>query len=500
MRRLTTLAILISAAAWAQRGGNDWSTDGNDAHRSFWLRTDPKINTQSIQRPDFKFLWKVKTGGQPSAAVTLNSYIGYRGFRSLTYVVGSAGNVTAIDTDLGRIEWQKSIGGPAAQGGTAVCPGGVTAGLARPTVVAFPSTAAGRGGGRGGAAKSAVGEPGEGAVIIKEVSARATTMAPPVPPAAGRGRGAAPGSAPGFNPFARGPQYVYLISADGMLHAMYVSNGEEPNPPTKFLPANADARGLIVVDNVAYVATLHGCGGTPDQIWALDLASKEVTTWNAGRAGIAGTAGVAFGPDSTLYVATGDGALFALEPKTLKPKDGYKAGAPFATSPVVFQYKDRTLIAAATADGNIHLIDGANPSAAVSKSSAAPITGALASWQDPAGTRWLLGAADNAVKAWKVADENGVPSLQSGWTSREMISPLTPAIVNGVVFAVSAGSRSAPAEIYALDGANGHELWNSGKTITSMVRRGGGLAIGNSQLYLGADDGTLYTFGFWMEH
>jgi outer membrane protein assembly factor BamB len=83
-------------------------------------------------------------------------------------------------------------------------------------------------------------------------------------------------------------------------------------------------------------------------------------------------------------------------------------------------------------------------------------------------------------------------------------------IVNGVVFAVSSGEakgsdakaiaqRSGKAVLYALDGRTGKELWNSGSTITSFVHSGGLSAVG-SQLYLSTYDGTLYAFGFPIEH
>ena len=66
--------------------------------------------------------------------------------------------------------------------------------------------------------------------------------------------------------------------------------------------------------------------------------------------------------------------------------------------------------------------------------------GALASWQDADGARWILaptagpvtgnagftvtnGAVTNgAVVAWKVVDQNGAPALQPGWVSRDLIS------------------------------------------------------------------------------
>jgi outer membrane protein assembly factor BamB len=511
-------AFLWMGAAHAQRGGAaEWTTIGGDAQRSSWLRTDPKISKESMQKPGFQFLWKIKFNNDPKQlnALTppsiLGAYIGYRGFRSLAFVGGSSDNVFAIDTDLGRTEWQKHLSGAGPAAGSWACPGGMTASLTRPTSAAFPGAALGGRGGRGRAARGGVGDPGEGAVTIKEVNAAAARAPAPAPPA-GRGRGAA---AP--NMFARGASWIYAVTSDGMLHSLYVSNGEEPQPPVAFLPAGADAHGLIVVDNVAYAATSGGCGGAADGLWALDIASKEVHTWKSGSGGVAGSVGPAFGPEGEVYVATDGGELVALEAKTLSLKNAYKAGLGFSSSPVLFQYKDKTLIAAATKDGQIHLLDAAALATPLSKTpanSANFAPAALASWQDSAGTRWLLAPSATAIVAWKVADQNGTPSLQPGWTSRDMVSPLPPMIINGVVFAVSSGEfrssdlkmtaaqraqRSTPAVLYAVDSANGKELWNSGKTMTSFIH-GGGLSGGSSQIYLGTYDGTFYAFGFWIEH
>jgi len=337
-----------------------------------------------------------------------------------------------------------------------------------------------------------------------------------------------------------------------MLHTMYVSNGEEAEPPVRFLPANANAHGLIVVDNVAYAATAQGCGGAANGVWALDLASKEVTTWKSNGGGNAGSAGPAIGPDGTIYVATGEGeysptsysrSLVTLEPKTLKLKDWYTAGRQdFGASPVIFAHDEKILIAAATRDGRIHLLDGAALGGAdhqtplhktpVYSTAADFVPGALASWQDPGGTRWVLAptagpvaseaaftvtngnVTNGAIVAWKVVDQNGAPALQPGWVSRDMVSPLPPMVVNGVVFALSSGEfrtndsqltaaqraqRSSRAVLYALDGTTGKELWSSGNVIPSFVH-GGGLSGGGSRVYLGTHDGTLYAFGFPIEH
>ena len=59
--------------------------------------------------------------------------------------------------------------------------------------------------------------------------------------------------------------------------------------------------------------------------------------------------------------------------------------------------------------------------------------------------------------------------------------------------------RSSPAVLYALDGATGKVLWESGDTITSFAPRNG-LSSGGGAVYLSDYDGTLYSFGFPMEH
>jgi len=155
--------------------------------------------------------------------------------------------------------------------------------------------------------------------------------------------------------------------------------------------------------------------------------------------------------------------------------------------------------------------------------------GALASWQDPSGARWILAPAvgaqatdlgfkvavtKGAVVAWKLVEQNGVLTLQPTWASRDLISPLPPTIINGVVFVTSGGEfrsgdgkvtsaqraqRSSRAVLYALDGATGKELWNSGTTITSFTR-GAALSGGMGQIYLTTHDGVIYAFGFPMEH
>ncbi|MBI3210924.1 MAG: hypothetical protein HYZ37_18730 [Candidatus Solibacter usitatus] len=524
---------MSASVAFAQRGGGDWMTSAYDAQRSSWVRSDGKISKETMSKPGFELVWKMKfeNAARQLNTVTppalLDFYIGYRGFRTLGFYGASSDRVIGIDLDLARTEWQKNFSGPGSAAGTLQCPGGLTSAVTRPTTTAYPANFGAGGRGRGGAAKSGVGLPHEGAVTLQ--LAPQQPFAPPPPPQKkqrGANAAAAAAAAAAPNPFGPRVQYVMALTGLGKLHALYVSNGEEPNPAMQFLPANANAHGLIAFDGTVYASTSNGCGGVDNGVWALDLGTKNVTHWKSSSS-VAGTAGPAAGPDGTLYAAAGT-ELTALAAKTLAAQGSYKTGgAQFTSSPVVFEHKGKNLIAATTDDGRLHLLDAASLNNALDKSapfsSANYAAGSVTSWQDPAGTRWVLAAAggsgsgeikNGAVVAFKVVDKNGVPSLEKGWVSRDMASPLPPVVINGVVFALASGEfrsddskitaaqraqRSTNAVLYALDPATGKELWSSGKTITSFVHSGG-MSAGGSRIHVGTYDGTQYAFSFPIEH
>ncbi|HEX4951171.1 MAG TPA: hypothetical protein VFZ34_31230 [Blastocatellia bacterium] len=509
--------FVLTTTAFAQR---DWMTDNADAQRSAWIRTDGKINKDSMAKPGFQFLWKMKLKNPPrqmnslTPPATLDRLIGYRGFRMLGFVAGSNNNLFTIDTDLARMEWEKQLKVSTPPGaGTLACPGGTMTGVARPALTTIFPAPTGGGSGRQNPAKSAVGEPGQGAVTLANVRPQNFNMGALMPQATRVNPANPPGGQLGAGPF-----LVYALASDGKLHSLHLANGVDYEPPTPFIPANANANGLIVADQMAYVVTEQNCGGAPNGVWALDLLTKEVKSF---KANVVGTAGVAFGDNGLIYVTTGSGgdkpnSLIALDQKTLAVKGSFSGGQEFATSPVVFSHKGKVMITAATKDGRIHIFDSANLNAPLASSDAiqGAGSGALASWQDLSGTRWILVPTNNAVVASKLVEQGGSISLQTGWTSRELVAPLPPTIINGVAFVTSSGEfrtndskmtaaqragRSGKAVIYALDATTGKELWNSGATITSFAR-GNALSGGMGQIYLTTYDGTIYAFGFPMEH
>jgi hypothetical protein len=483
---------IIEASGQAGRSG-DWMTSGNDVQRSSWVRSDARISAASLAKPGFEFLWKMKLdqAQRPTEPILMDRIIGYKGFRTLAFVGGAADRVYVMDTDLARMEWETQLGGGVKSTAAGNCPGGMTSALARPTTAAIPSSPGGfAGGGRGGPAKSEVGEPGEGAVILSRVSAPRAPRPGLVKPSGRATRAARPGSpllADG--PFGRGITSVYAVSSDGMLRILNVQNGALVGEAYAFVPPNSRAGGLMVVDGIAY-ATTEGSCGREDGVWMVDTHTGERAQWTT-SVGVAGPA--VMGPDGTLYVATRAGGLVALEPQTLKQRAVYPAQG-FAASAVLFQHQQKTVLAAAAKDGSIHLVDAVTMTAAGSKSDSAGVVTSLASWQDRAGVRWILSTTADSVVAWKLEEREGRAVVARGWSSRAG-SPVRPLIFSDVVF-VASGKTPL---LQAMDGVSGKELWNSGKTITA-ASPATALSGGGGQVYLSTYEGMLYAFGFPMEH
>jgi outer membrane protein assembly factor BamB len=325
------------------------------------------------------------------------------------------------------------------------------------------------------------------------------------------------------------------VSADGFLHTLGQGSGKDVAKPVAFLPANALVSDLIAVNEVVYAATLNGCGGVPDGVWSIDLGSEDkvVKSWKTNGGSPVGAP--AFAADGTVFVALGPSsrvvpggyadAVVALDPKDLTVKDWFIGpSAGLASSPVLFKVGTRNIVAQLTKDGTVVLLDqvalgAADHRSALYKSSPLAaartdsVPGGLATWEAADATRWLLVPTEASVVALKVVDVNGQPTLQPGWT-KTMDAPLTPLVVNGVVFAAASGEfhptpgtsmtaaervrRSGRAVLYALDGTTGRELWTSGNAIASFVH-GQALWASIGQVHLGTYDNTVYAFGFSLE-
>ena len=540
---LVTCGVLASVVSSGQIGKitqQDWVTSSADAQRTSWIRSDAFISPESMQTPGFRMQWKVTLDNQGRQMHALRSgvVIGNLGFGSipLSFISGSANRVFAVDNDTGAIFWQRTFEPGAGGAGTMECPGGITSAATRPATL-MPTIPVWRGVQDRPAYSGGVGAPGEG--VPAYLMGRAGRAATPAP--APTGNTAPAGAPPPANAPARGPAppqpppVVYALSNDGRLHTLGLYTGKDTARPIVFLPANAHVSDLIALNDVVYAAAMNGCGGVANGMWSVDLAgdAHTVRSWKTEDGSPIGPP--AFGSDGTVYVTVGPGAstgsrgyanaVVALRAGDLTLKDWFSLpGTELATLPVVFRTGDREILAVAARDGSIVLLDAASLGgsthtvmlgrSAASSDRGGLLPGGLATWEDSTGTRWLLLPTATSVSALKVTSGNGTLTLQPGWTSRQMRTPVTPVVVNGVAFVVSSGEfvppagatvsaadrarQSVPAVLYAFDAATGRELWSSGTSMTSFLH-GPLVWPGIGQIHVATYDGTVYAFGFTME-
>jgi hypothetical protein len=585
------LAAGALSVAQVGRGGSQWLAPFADAQRTSWVRSDDKISVQSLTKPGFALQWKTTLDNQPRGLQGLGQGVTASGvtlFVPMSVVTGSSNTVYGVDNDIGYVVWRRRFDA-ALPAPTPECPGGIASGATR--IVRLDASVPPAFGGFGGRAsvgyRSLLGEPGQGvpqegrgqgrggarggdpssvpagrqgaasdAAGRQGGAGRGSAPAPPVPGArAGQAGERIPGSprmeeGGAFGFLFRPSGVAYVISSDGMLHVLGLASGKDLQRPAPFLPPNSRWSSPVAVDTTLYTATFAGCGGAPSGVWAIDLDSdaKPALSWKTNGGDVVGA--VAFASDGTLVAAVGPGhtsgegmsdAIVALDPKTLKLKDWFSApNTQFATGPTILRHNGKDVVAVATRDGRVLLLDATSLGGQTHSSplfSSKTLLGAgarvsadaLAVWQQVAGaaataqappieaTSWVLlpvagrltasipaangPISSGAVLALKLIDTEGSLSLEPTWASQNLSGAATPLVVNGVVFALATGQPTTPtgrgtaAILHAYDGATGKRLWTSGKAMTTFASPDS-LWTGLGQVYVGAHDGALYAFGF----
>jgi hypothetical protein len=293
-------------------------------------------------------------------------------------------------------------------------------------------------------------------------------------------------------------------------------------------------------------------------------------TFQVGSAGPWGRKGVAMDSTGTAWAATADSVYdpgsarygssvvgVTIVDSSLRLKNYYapsnwewllKRDLDWSTSPTIFGYKGLELLAISGKECRVYLLDTKSPGGPDHQTPLyrtppfcneevdlqnAGSWGALSTWEDADGTRWVLApfwgpthsnmkfpitngsVKEGGVAAFRVEEIGGKPGLAPVWVSRDMKRGEPVVIANGVVFGYGSGeetqqvwsdaprikfdssiraSRGTHATIYALDGKTGKELWSSGDQIHQW-NHFSGLTVANGRVFLGTYDGTLYCFG-----
>jgi len=517
---LLLLHVTRPKMLFAQAASNliDYTTDGADIERSGWVRNEKILTKQNVGT--LKLKWKLETGNQPRAlhglmpVLVIGQLNTPGGVRQVGIVNGISDNLYAFDVETGKILWQKHWDYPAPAGR-----GGAQAAPQDPKRLGFL-------------------QPG------------GSSDTPVIGPADAQGR-----------------RPVYFVTGDGMLHTLNAADGTDIQPAYKFYGGKGWA--LNLVGNTLWLQTTYG--GASIAAVRVDDPEHKVMTWNAGSGGAWGRRGVAVDSTGTAWTTTGDGVYditsnppryansvvgVHIQNGQLKLKDYYtptnwewlrKRDLDPNNTPTIFKYKGRELIAASGKECRLYLLD---PESAGGENHQTPAFktplfcneevdfqdmgswGALSSWEDPGGTRWVLApfwgpvhsqakfplsygpVKEGGVAAYKVVERAGKLEFAPAWVSRDMKRGEPVLIANGMVIGYGSGeetkqawpdiglqfdssiraAKGTRAILYVLDATTGKELWTSGETM-HQFNHFSGVTVANGRIYLGTYDGTLYCFG-----
>ncbi len=370
---VVALAVMVAGANLSaqSRPKAHWLMDGYDKERTSWQRNETLLSPDTVGR--MKLLWKVRLDNQPRQmhnlfpALIVGDVATAQGPRELAIVAGVSDNIYGIDVERGTQIWKRQFDSTFKDDGSSrayvLCPGGLTA-----TPIVVPTATPGK-------------------------------------------------------------YTVYAISWDGRLRALDAATGEETAPAEPFLPPNGKPYGLNYHDNVLYTTTAQGCGGNPNQFYSYDLATRKVGSFDPGSGGLWPRLGPSIGRDGRVYAGSGDGDYFPDQQifgqaiiaakqnpatKAMEMQDWFAPANAFwlrkrdldmnVTGPV-FEYKGREYTAQSSKECRIWLLD---TSALGGEDHRTPVHqtplvcndevhfagagpwGALATWEDTDGTRWVL--------------------------------------------------------------------------------------------------------------
>ena len=506
--------ILACSCSLASAQSGQWLTYGHDVQRSGIAGDEHAFTTANVSQ--MGLVWKTVVPNQPLSMNGLTAPLVVRGVttstgaKNLVLLAGSSDHIYALDADTGELVWKVDSPpeAPRPKDGDWLCPNALNA-------------------------------------------------TPVIDPAKAR---------------------LFVITSDGRLLTLALADGHELMPPARIVPAYSKMWSLNYSGGVLYTSISQDCNDARSGIAAMnpDAPGRPVVFFpTAGAcsksfcgAGIWGRGGPAVDFDGLVYGATGDApfdpaanmfgdTVVKLAPGTLDLA-GYYTPADWeylsrkdldmgTTTPAIFRWHNRVLVATGGKEGAVYLADAATMFSPQHRIAAyiSPrytnqqqtfeangIWGAISVWHDSQGTTWLYvpswgqptqaaqfpqsyGAVKSGcVMAFKVVSaKDGSPALQPAWISEDIAVPDPVAIAGGVAFVVGTGENpqqvqngdihkllhnredlnTGHAILYALDARTGGQLWSSGNTMTGWTHFSG-LAVGDGKVVATTHDGAVYAF------
>ena len=419
----------------------DWLTFSYDPERTGWNHTETKISKATA--PKLQLLWKLQTGEVPNPvnrystlteALIVGKVATPGGVRDLVFVGSHDNAIYAIDKQTGAIVWKKD----------------------------YPNNA-----------KPAVAASGN---CPENMNAT---------PVVDRKKG-----------------IIYFLTNDGKLRGIDLADGAERFPATQMVPPYSRNFSLNLANGRIFSSTTRGCAGAASEISAIDVDGPDHSArhfflspgkgsgpW--GRGGIvhspygwlAQTADGAYDPAGgrwgmSLVNMSDDNAVV----DSFTMPDWYALNARDhdygSSSPVVFPFGDRALVATSSKSGIIYLSDPLNlggrdhhttlyTSPRFSNDADAfgfnGLWSVMSTYVDAAGKRWLYvpfygpeakataslfkknhgPTVNGQIMAFTVEGTPQHPTLVPQWISADFDQPGVVTIANGVLLVLANGDRGS---------------------------------------------------------
>lgn len=428
---------------------NDWLTYSYDPERTGWNKAEKKISKSNA--PGLQLLWKLQTDTVPNPVnrystmtdpVVVNNVPTREGLKKVMFVASHDNTVYAVDADRGTVLWKRS----------------------------YPNTAK--------------------------------------PPVAASGN--CPNNLNATPVVDRKTGILYFLPNDGKLRGVSLADGEDKFPATSIVPPYSRNFSLNLSEGWIFTSTTRGCANAISEVVGINVSEPEhsvshfyTSTGKAsgpwGRGGIvktpfgwlAQTADGAYDPasgrwGSSIVSLTKDGRVTdSFTPPNQEALDArdFDLGS---SSPVVFSFGGRTLVASAAKEGVIYLLDAKNLggkdhrtalytsprwSNDVMKFSFNGMWSVMSTFVDGQGKRWLLapfygppaketaglfpkthGSTINGqLMAFTVEGTGAKPTLKPQWMSGDLDLPGVAVVANGVLLILASGDRA----MMALPGGRG---------------------------------------------
>ncbi len=480
MRARTNLALLFAmACCLAAANGADWLSVRGDAQRTGWQPDERHLTPKTVK--SMRLLWKKQLGADAvSPPMLLGPIVTHRGIKELVFVESTTGRVSAVDADLGRVFWSRDLAvKPAPKGCPAVAP-------------VSPA-------------------------MLSSVAAAVSPVS----------------SNDDDDEFSDGSRPLRVVTADGSVHALRASTGEDVAPPGKFSgqgPSMFAGFGEMLFAGWGERAPA-GCDDPRPRLEAIRADGLGAAPVMRPESGV--LFGIAAGIHGALYASIdGPKAVvgLVLASETLKRKDtlslrvdvskelrlkrGRFPESQFLDSTIlVFPWQRGEMAASVSSGGQLILWrrgdgDAANSTSAIfdGLSSHDPANerwsalGGLATWAEASGERWLClittDGDSRRLLAFRVLETNGKPDLKLAWRSETFMSIGAPVVGAGVVYFMANGGKG-PA-LTALDAKTGALLLSTSEGLeASEISEG--VALANGHLCFTSAEGTLYCFGLPLE-